>query len=152
MKRTDLYICIFMYLFCAFFQHETQKFPEGARHYPHFVIGLLFLLTTVRLWDMAHQYLKNRCVVNDVPETFKGFLPKQFWTMFAAFLGFFVLMHFFGFYLASLVYILFCLHYFKIPKKHVVLVMIVMLALTYFTFGWFLNVPLPKDEILGEFL
>ena len=152
MKRTDLYICIFMYLFCAFFQHETQKFPEGARHYPYFVIGLLFLLTTVRLWDMAQQYLKNRCVVNDVPETFQGFLPKQFWTMFAAFLGFFVLMHFFGFYLASLIYILFCLNYFKIPKKHVVLVLIVMLALTYFTFGWFLNVPLPKGEILGEFL
>lgn len=152
MKRTDLYICIFMYLFCAFFQHETQKFPEGARHYPHFVIGLLFLLTTVRLWDMAQQYLKNRCVVNDVPETFQGFLPKQFWTMFAAFLVFFALMHFFGFYLASLIYILFCLHYFKIPKKHVVLVLIVMLALTYFTFGWFLNVPLPKGEILGEFL
>ena len=152
MKRTDLYICIFMYLFCAFFQHETGKFPEGARHYPHFVIGLLFLLTTVRLWDMAQQYVKNRCVVNDVPENFKGFLPKQFWAMFAAFFGFFVLMHFFGFYLASLVYILFCLHYFKIPKKHVVLVLIVMLALTYFTFGWFLNVPLPKGEILGEFL
>ena len=152
MKRTDLYICIFMYLFCAFFQHETQKFPEGARHYPHFVIGLLFLLTTVRLWDMAQQYLKNRCVVNDVPETFQGFLPKQFWTMFAAFLVFFALMHFFGFYLASLIYILFCLHYFKIPKKHVVLVLIAMLALTYFTFGWFLNVPLPKGEILGEFL
>ena len=152
MKRTDLYICIFMYLFCAFFQHETGKFPEGARHYPYFVIGLLFLLTTVRLYDMAKQYMKERCVVNDVPETFKGFLPKQFWTMFGAFLGFFALMYFFGFYLASLVYILFCLHYFKIPKKHVVLVLIVMLALTYFTFGWFLNVPLPKGEILGEFL
>ena len=152
MKRTDLYICVFMYLFCAFFQHETQKFPEGARHYPYFVIGLLFLLTTVRLYDMAKQYMKDRCVVNDVPETFKGFLPKQFWTMFGAFLGFFALMYFFGFYLASLVYILFCLHYFKIPKKHVVLVLIVMLALTYFTFGWFLNVPLPKGEILGEFL
>jgi len=27
-----------------------------------------------------------------------------------------------------------------------------MLVLTYFTFSWFLNVPLPKGEILGEFL
>jgi hypothetical protein len=32
------------------------------------------------------------------------------------------------------------------------LVLLVMLVLTYFTFGWFLNVPLPKGEILGEFL
>ena len=95
MKRTDLYICGFMYLFCAFFQHETQKFPEGARHYPHFVIGLLFLLTTIRLYDMVKQYLKDRHVINDLSETFKGFQPKQFWTMFAAFLGFFALMYFY---------------------------------------------------------
>ena len=133
MKRTDLYICGFMYLFCAFFQHETQKFPEGARHYPHFVIGLLFLLTTIRLYDMVKQYLKDRHVINDLSETFKGFQPKQFWTMFA-------------------IYILFCLQYFHIPKKYMALVLLVMLVLTYFTFSWFLNVPLPKGEILGEFL
>ena len=72
--------------------------------------------------------------------------------MFAAFLGFFVLMYFFGFYVASLIYILFCLQYFKIPKKYMALVLLVMLVLTYFTFSWFLNVPLPKGEILGEFL
>ena len=83
MKRTDLYICGFMYLFCAFFQHETQKFPEGARHYPHFVIGLLFLLTTIRLYDMVKQYLKDRHVINDLSETFKGFQPKQFWNLYS---------------------------------------------------------------------
>ena len=152
MKRTDLYICVFMYLFCAFFQYETGKFPEGARHYPYFVIGLLFLLTTVRLYDMVKQYMKDRHVINDLSETFKGFQPKQFWTMFAAFLVFFVLMYFFGFYVAALIYILFCLQYFKIPKKYMALVLLVMLVLTYFTFSWFLNVPLPKGEILGEFL
>ena len=152
MKRTDLWICAFMYLFSGFFLYETQKFPEGARHYPHFVIGLLLLLTTVRLWDMVQLYMKEKKVVNDVPETFKGFLPKQFCAMFAAFIAFFVLMYFFGFYVASLLYILFCLHYFKIPKRYMALVLIVMLVLTYFTFSWFLNVPLPKGEILGEFL
>jgi hypothetical protein len=101
---------------------------------------------------MVKQYLKDRHVINDLSETFKGFQPKQFWTMFAAFLGFFALMYFFGFYVASLIYILFCLQYFHIPKKYMALVLLVMLVLTYFTFSWFLNVPLPKGEILGEFL
>ena len=152
MKRTDLCICAFMYLFSGFFLTETQKFPPETRHYPHFVIGLLLLLTTVRLGQMVMQYLADKKVENDVPEAFKGFLPKQFWVMFVAFLGFFVLMYFFGFYVASLVYILFCLHFFHIPKKYMALVLLVMLVLTYFTFSWFLNVPLPKGEILGEFL
>ncbi len=152
MKRTDLCICVFMYLFSAFFLFETQKFPEGARHYPHFVIGLLVLLTTVRMTDMVKVYFEEKRVENDVHVAFKGFLPGQFWTMFAAFLGFFALMYFFGFYVASVIYILFCLQYFRIPKKYMALVLLVMLVLTYFTFSWFLNVPLPKGEILGEFL
>ena len=101
---------------------------------------------------MVLLYLKDKKMTNDVPEAFRGFQPKQFWTMFAAFLVFFVLMYFFGFYVASLVYILFCLHYFRIRAKYVAMVLLVMLVLTYFTFSWFLNVPLPKGEILSEFL
>lgn len=53
MKKSDIYICGFMYAFSFFFLYLTQSFPLGARHYPHFVIGLLLLLTTVRVGQMV---------------------------------------------------------------------------------------------------
>lgn len=94
MKKSDIYICSFMYAFSAFFLYLTQSFPLGARHYPHFVIGLLVLLTTIRMGHMFCDYRREGKVVNDMPEIFDGFLPKQFWVMFGAFVLFFLLMYF----------------------------------------------------------
>ena len=53
MKKSDIYICGFMYAFSFFFLYLTQSFPLGARHYPHFVIGLLLILTSVRVGQMV---------------------------------------------------------------------------------------------------
>ena len=112
MKKSDIYICGFMYLFSFFFLYLTLDFPEPARHYPYFVIGLLLLLTTVRMSHLFRDYRREHKVINDSAEVFDGFLPKQFWVMFAAFLLFFLLMYLFGFYIASIVYIFICLRFF----------------------------------------
>ena len=93
MKKSDIYICGFMYLFSFFFLYLTLDFPEPARHYPYFVIGLLLLLTTVRMSHLFRDYRREHKVINDSAEVFDGFLPKQFWVMFAAFLLFFLLMY-----------------------------------------------------------
>lgn len=103
MKKSDIYICGFMYAFSFFFLYLTQSFPLGARHYPHFVIGLLLLLTTVRVGQMVRDYRREKASENDMPVLFDGFMPKQFWTMFAAFILYFVMMYLVGFYSASLV-------------------------------------------------
>ena len=60
MKKSDIYICGFMYAFSFFFLYLTQSFPLGARHYPHFVIGLLLLLTTVRVGQMVRDYRREK--------------------------------------------------------------------------------------------
>lgn len=85
-------------------------------------------------------------------EVFDGFLPRQFRVMFSAFILFFILMYFLGFYIAAFMYLLVCLFYFHIPKKHIILVLVCMMALIYGTFDVFLNVPLPDGVIVEEFL
>ncbi len=141
-----------MYLFSFFFLYLTMDFPIQARHYPYFVIGLLLVLTTVRMSHMFRDYRREHKIIDDTDEVFEGFLPKQFWVMFAAFILFFLLMYFLGFYVASLIYLFVCLRYFKIPLKYILLVLICMVVLIYGTFDVFLNVPLPKGIILEEFL
>lgn len=141
-----------MYLFSFFFLYLTLDFPEPARHYPYFVIGLLLVLTTVRVGHLFRDYRREHTVISDSGEVFAGFLPKQFWGMFVAFIIFFVLMYLFGFYIASLVYIFLCLRFFKIQMKYILLVLICMAALIYGTFDVFLNVPLPDGIIMEEFL
>ncbi len=89
MKKSDIYICGFMYLFSFFFLYLTLDFPEPARHYPYFVIGLLLLLTTVRMSHLFRDYRREHKIISDSSQVFDGFLPKQFWVMFAAFLLFF---------------------------------------------------------------
>ena len=152
MKKSDILICGFMYLFSFFFLYCTMDFPVKARSYPYFVIGLLLLLTTVRVSHMVRDYRREHRIINDMNEVFDGFLPRQFRVMFFAFILFFILMYFLGYYIAALIYLLGCLFYFHIPKKHIVLVLVCMMALIYGTFDVFLNVPLPEGVILEEFL
>lgn len=152
MKKSDILICGFMYLFSFFFLYFTMDFPVKARSYPYFVIGLLLLLTTVRVSHMVRDYRREHRIIDDMSEVFDGFLPRQFRVMFFAFILFFILMYFLGFYIAALIYLLGCLFYFHIPKKHIVLVLVCMMALIYGTFDVFLNVPLPEGVILEEFL
>lgn len=152
MKKSDIYICGFMYAFSFFFLYLTHEFPVEARHYPYFVIGLLLALTSIRLGYMVRDYRINGKIVNDLPEIFDDFLPKQFWVMFGAFLLFFVLMYTVGFYAASCLYLLVCLKYFKIKSLYMVLVLVIMMLMIYGTFDLFLNVPLPHGVIVEEFL
>ena len=72
MKKSDIYICGFMYAFSFFFLYLTQSFPLGARHYPHFVIGLLLILTTVRVGQMVRDYRREKTSENDMPRPRKA--------------------------------------------------------------------------------
>ena len=104
---------------------------------------------------MSHlfrDYRREHKIISDSSQVFDGFLPKQFWVMFSAFLLFFLLMYLFGFYIASIVYIFICLRFFRIKMKYIFLVLICMAALIYGTFDVFLNVPLPEGIIMEEFL
>lgn len=152
MKISDIFICGFMYLFAFFFLYLTMDFPPLARKYPYFVIGLLLILTTVRVSHIVRDYRREHKIINDIGIVFEGFLAKQFFIMVFTFLLFFVLMYFIGFYPAAFCYILICLRFFHIPIRYIIFVVVGMAMLVYGTFDVFLNVPLPEGIIVEKFL
>ncbi len=152
MKKSELCIVIFMLGFCGFFYNQTLELPPAAQHYPKFVIGLLAVLTVLQLIKMVVSCHGHLALVNDLPEVWKGFLPKQFFVMAGGCIAFFIAMYLIGFYPASILYLGGMLLFFHIPKKYILLTLVVLMALIYIVFSEFLNVPLPSGELLSEFL
>ena len=152
MKKSELSVVIFMLGFCAFFFYETLQLPPAAQSYPKFVIGLLTVLTLMQLVKMVVTCHGSHKIVNDLPEVWKGFLPKQFFTFFFGCVGFFVLMVLFGFYIAAIIYLVGMMHYFHIAKKYMAITVVVLMVLIYIVFSEFLAVPLPDGLLLEEIL
>lgn len=152
MKKSELSVVIFMLAFCAFFFYETLQLPPAAQSYPKFVIGLLTVLTLMQLVKMVVTSHGGQKVVNDLPEVWKGFLPRQFFTFFLGCVGFFVLMYFVGFYLSAIIYLVGMMHYFHIARKYMAITVVVLMVLIYIVFSEFLAVPLPDGLLLDELL
>lgn len=152
MKKSELCVVAFMLVFSAYFAYETLQLPDKAQHYPLFVIGLLIFLTILKLIAMYLASGKDKKIVNDSDMVWLDFQKKQFFTVFIASILFFAIMHFIGFYLASLVYLIYCLRYFRISLKHSAITIIAMLVVVYAVFSGFLNVPLPAGELLQDLI
>lgn len=152
MKKSELGVVTFMLAFCAFFFYETLQLPPAAQSYPKFVIGLLTVLTLMQLVKMVVTSHGHYKVVNDLPEVWKDFLPKQFYTFFLGCVGFFVLMYLVGFYLAAIIYLIGMMHFFHIEKKYMAITVVVLMVLIYIVFSEFLAVPLPDGLVFEELL
>ena len=118
MKKSELSVVIFMLGFCAFFFYETLQLPPAAQSYPKFVIGLLAVLTLMQLVKMACSCHGHFTIVNDLPEVWTHFLPRQFFTFLITSILFFVLMVLIGFYPSAILYLLFMLHFFHPGGAH----------------------------------
>ena len=90
--------------------------------------------------------------INDLPEVWTHFLPRQFFTFLAASILFFVLMVLIGFYPAAILYLVFMMHFFLIEKKYMAITVVVLMVLIYIVFSEFLAVPLPAGLLLDELL
>jgi len=152
MKKSELCVIVFMLAFCGFFLSQTLGLPSDAQTYPLFIISLLAILTIIKLVNMILANKKSMQVVNDDATVWQGLLPKQFITMSIACLLFLVIMYFLGFYVASVLYLGFCLHYFRISLKNSLITLLVMIVIIYTVFSIFLNVPLPAGELLSDFI
>lgn len=153
MKKSELCVIVFMLLFSGFFFYNTMDLPPEAQTYPRFIIGLLVALTILKLVLMILASKKSKeKIINDDADVWEGLLPKQFAVVCVASLLYFVLMYFFGFYVASLAYLVYCLHFFHISLKYSIITILTMLVLIYAVFTIFLNVPLPTGEILSQFI
>lgn len=141
MKKTDIGVVAFMYGVCAVFLAMTLQLKKAAQAYPLFTIALLFGLTTLYLVQMIIGARKNG--VTSGLEDFKDFLPKQFFPVLVMVILYLVAMYFLGFYISTVVFMVACLLYLKVPKLHSLITVAAIVALVYCAFTLFLKVKLP---------
>ncbi len=147
MKKTDIGVVAFMYLVCAYFYTQTIKFQADSQTYPKFTIVLLFGLTTLYLLQMLVA-AKKHGVESGVDTVFMDFEPKQFLVCLLGAILYVVLMHFFGFYISTVIFMAAVLLYLRVPLLHSAIAIVAILALVYFAFGKFLGVKLPIGTVI----
>lgn len=147
MKKTDIGVIAFMYLVCGYFYSETLKLKADSQTYPKFTIILLFALTTLYLVQMIAA-AKKHGVESGVDEVFKDFVPGQFFVCLCATILYLVCIHFFGFYISTVLFMLAVLMYLRVPLPATIIAIAVIMALVYFAFGKFLGVRLPVGTVI----
>ncbi|MDO4973120.1 MAG: tripartite tricarboxylate transporter TctB family protein [Eubacteriales bacterium] len=146
MKRTDIGVVAFFYLVSAYFYSQTVKLPASSQTYPRFTVTLVFGLTTLYLVQMIVRAVKNG--TESGKEDFKDFQAVQFIVCFCATIVYLVLIHFFGFYIATAVFMVAVLLFLRVKPLATLISVVVIMALIYFAFQKFLGVRLPVGEVI----
>ena len=147
MKKTDIGVVVFMYAVCAFFYSMCVKLKADSQTYPRFTIVLLFGLTTLYLLQMIVA-AKKHGVESGVDKVFQGFKPAQFFTCLGLTVAYLVIMYFFGFYIATILFMLAVLFYLKVPVLHTVIAVAAINLLVFLAFTTFLGVKLPVGTVI----
>ena len=147
MKMTDVGVVLFMYAVCGFFYYHMTKLKASSQTYPRFTILLLFGLTTRYLVTMLVN-AKKYGVESGVDEVFAGFQAKQFFFCLTATILYLVCIHFFGFYISTVLFMAAVLLFLKVPPLYTVITIVVIVGLIYFAFQKFLGVKLPVGTVI----
>ena len=142
MQKTDIGVVVFMYAVCAFFYAYSGSRSSGSRTYPMFTIGLLFFLTTFYLVQMILN-ARRFGVESGVDTVFAGFKPVQFVVTLVLVIAYFFMMKYLGFFTATVIFMLACLLYLRVPIVVTVIAVVAMNLLIYLAFVRFLGVRLP---------
>ena len=147
MKKTDIGVCLAMYGVCAFFLYMTLKLPKAAQIYPLCVISLLAALTTLYVFNMVKDAVKEG--VTSGFEDFKDFVPKQFFIIFAMIVVYLAIMPYLGFYVSSIIFMSAVLIFLRVKLWQGLLAEIAILLLVYCAFSLFLEVRLPAGVLFS---
>ena len=146
MKKSDIGVVIAFYGVCAFFLYMTLQLPQSAQIYPLCVIALLAGLTTLHVFNMIRGAIKEG--VTSGLESFKDFVPSQFFTLFIMILLYLAAMPYLGFYIASVIFMAVSLIFLRVKWWQILAAEVVVVALVYCAFELFLEVRLPVGELL----
>lgn len=147
MKKTDLVVVAFIYIVCAVFVWLSLALPEAAQIYPLLILCALGGLNTIFLAKML--FLAYKKGSTSGLENFEGFAPKQFFSIVIFAIIYLVLMYFAGFYISTILFMFACLWILKVRVLYILLSIVVIIALVYCAFGWFLGVKLPVGLIFS---
>lgn len=142
MQKTDIGVVVFMYAVCGFFYAYSAKLSDTSRTYPKFTIALLFFLTTFYLVQMILN-ARRFGVESGVDTVFAGFKPVQFVVTLVLVIAYFFMMKYLGFFTATVIFMLACLLYLRVPIVVTVIAVVAMNLLIYLAFVRFLGVRLP---------
>ena len=142
MKKTDIGVVGFMYGVCILFLVMTLQLKKAAQTYPLFIITLLALLTTLYVYNMVKD-AKRLGVTSGLEEVFGETLPGQFAPVMAMIVGYLLAMYYIGFYPSTLIFMVACLWFLKVPKWQMAASTLAVVCLVYAAFAMFLGVKLP---------
>ena len=148
MKKTDIGVVGFMYGVCLLFLVMTLRLKKAAQTYPIFIITLLALLTTLYVYNMVRD-AKRLGVTSGMEEVFGEMLPGQFIPVMAMIVFYLLAMYYVGFYPSTVVFMLGCLWFLKVPKGQMILSTLVVVCLVYAAFALFLGVKLPAGLLFA---
>lgn len=147
MKKTDLVVVAFIYIVCAVFVWLSLALPEAAQIYPLLILCTLGALNTFLLAKMLFLAYKKGCTSG--LENFADFAPKQFFSIVIFAIIYLVLMYLWGFYISTILFMFACLWLLKVRILYILLSIVIIIALVYGAFGWFLGVRLPVGLIFS---
>ena len=139
MKKSDIGVIAFMYAICICFGVMNVRLPADAQIYPRFIIIVLASLTTlylVKTLIASH----GKGISNDIALLFKGFLPKQFFSV----LAYLALLFLIGFYPATVLFMIGVLWKLKIKPVTIGITTAAILTLVFVTFNLVLKVNLVR--------
>ena len=146
MKKTDIGVIVCMYAVCVWFGVMNARLPQDAQIYPRFIIIVLAALTTLFLIKSLVA-AKKAGVTSGFAEAFKGFLPRQFFTVLALALGYLVALFLIGFYPATVIFMVLVLWRLKIKPLTIGITTAAIIALVFVTFNLVLKVNLIRGLV-----
>ena len=147
MKKSDIGVCIVMYVVCAFFLYMTLQLPKSAQIYPLCVISLLAGLTTLHVVNMIIGAVREG--ITDGLENFKDFIPSQFSIILVMILLYIASMPYIGFYVSSVLFMTAALIFLRVKIWQIIMSEAVIFLLVYCAFTLFLEVRLPSGTLWG---
>lgn len=154
MTRSDLGVIFMIYATCFFFFYLTLQLKATAQIYPMCLIAGLAIFNTLYFGKCFYKYLQEKReqgigVINDLPEIFSGFQPRQFFFVVCACIAYLALLNWTGFYLAGLIYLAGVMLWLQVKPLQICLTIIILGLLIYGVFTIFLSVPLPKGYLFS---
>ena len=141
MAKTDIGVVAVFYAICAFFYSQTLKLDADSQTYPRFIIIILFGLTTLYLVQML--FRARKFGTQNSNGEFQGFQPLQFFGCLVLTLLYLVSVHFIGFYVSTVVFMVVTLLFLKVKPVPILIATVAIILLVYVAFTLFLKVKLP---------
>ena len=142
MQKSDIGVVAAFYAISAFFYAQTVKLKASIQTYPKFIVFILFGLTTLYLIQMIVN--AKRYGVAEKNESFKDFQPKQFFVFLLLTVLYLLAVHYIGFYVSTLVFLVASLLFLKVKPIPTAIATVAILLLVYLAFTLFLKVKLPR--------